>query len=418
MATRAEAKYRVSAEDQSGQAFQSFKRNVTTANETVEKLRSSVRLAALALGAGGLVRSFAETIRSGARVDATLAGAHASLTRMAASGDELKMAMARGVAPALAAVSDELADLMGSLERSADRGPSLWDQVLGGFAAGLAGKPGMGAAFTEFLNAKREQLRLEGEARLSAEAEEENFKRAFALRESLRGAQEKYNDSLGEYNWLLRQGLLTQQEVDALAAKRYKELLALPAVTIPRDNAFLMEIADEFEMYSDEWHDQLVGALTPSTEDWPAAKGKWDLFFGGIKAAATEASEGMERAFTDALFDMERAGDHLLAYLTQVFKAISDAMLAQYVTGPLLQAIGLGGGGASTVYGSPIGPTPGGEPLGPNKALPGGAAAGGATVIINCVESRTGLEFLAKHRRDIFGLVQLESERRYLGGAK
>lgn len=413
MTTRAEAKYRIVAEDKGSDAFKSFKRNVTAANETVEKFRSVMRLGMLAVGAGGFASALVEGIHKGSEFNATLAGAQVSLNSLKASAESFQLEMSRNVAPAIALVSDAMTKLVETATdaQAGEKGAGFWDSFLAGLAGG--GNAALATQAAAALRGKRLEIEALGQAAMETREMQKLYERGIQLTDSVRTAQEKYNDAQGEFNWLLQQGALTQTAYQRLLKKTRDELFPKqePLIEVPFKP--VIEPAEEFAPYTDEWHQVLLDSMLPGSEDIPLAKTKWGLFWGEIDAAATEAAGGMAQAFTDALFDIENAFDHLQRYAESVFRAISDALINRYIAGPILSALGLGapqqGGLSGGGYSAPIGPTPGGDPMG--KALAGAGAGVTVQVNVNAIDTQTGMEFVARNARSIGAVVRREIER-------
>lgn len=142
-------------------------------------------------------------------------------------------------------------------------------------------------------------------------------------------------------------------------------------------------------------------------------------FFAVIQVSAAEAAQSMNSAFTDALFDMHNGLQTLADFATSVLKAISDALIGKYITSVILGGLNLGMSGEGGGGGTP--PVPVGSPwapigmVPPAKALSPAPGAGAVVVnyapLIQAIDTRSGLEFLAGHSKMIGALVQREAHK-------
>lgn len=152
----------------------------------------------------------------------------------------------------------------------------------------------------------------------------------------------------------------------------------------------------------------------------------WERFFATIQLAAAEAAEWMDEAFTDALFDMKNALAIFGDFAVGVFRQIANAMVGQFITGPLLQSLNL----KLPEHRATGGPVLAGHPyiVGERRPeifvpqtsgtiIPSAAGAGGVTLnyapVIQAIDTRSGLEFLAGHSRTIVAILDRENGRRY-----
>lgn len=259
------------------------------------------------------------------------------------------------------------------------------------------------------------QLRdVEAAAKAAKQAEKElaDLQRsAEAITSDVATAQDRYNASLELAGKLVFQGLISMDTFDKYVDKVTRDL-------------------EEATKGLYDWGKSLdlVGSrLRRIVEPPKKALGEWDEFWATIQLSAAQALEYTSQAFTDALFDMENGLEHLRDFATDVLRQIANALIYKNITGPILGSLGLDIGelAGKRAWGghvSALQPYLVGE-RGPELFVPGasgtivpaGAFGGGVTLnyspVIQAIDTRSGLEFLAGHARVIGALVQREAQR-------
>lgn len=248
-----------------------------------------------------------------------------------------------------------------------------------------------------------------------AEQELEAMRReAKQITDQVATAEEKYNDELNRAGELLDKKLITLPEY-----QRYVKLL----------DEQLAEATKTVKAYNTEF--SLIGSAEKTGGKRKGAAPKqemddWGHFFATIQLAAAEAAEQMDEAFTDALFDMKNGLAILKDFATDVFRQIANALIGSYITGPLLQSLGLQlpqqrAAGGPVLAGHPyiVGerrpeifvPETSGTII-PNAAAVG---AGGNSYHFNiqAIDTQSGLAFLAQNARGLVAILDRELGRRY-----
>lgn len=417
-----ESKVVVSAEDRASQTLGKIKGSIDASGRALETFAKVTRIAAFALGSNVLGRAFDEAIRKGAEYDSRLYSLQQKMDHMRASADRVGAGLASSVAPALSLINDSLAEL---LDRAAGKSKGyglreFWGDLLLGAGAGSYNQ-GLGQVLTQLGMAQesgygdggrtaaseryRNQLMAEGTALMDryGSAEMRRFNYIYRLEEMLAEEainQTVYNRALAEFD---RQLGLILPKVDAVNER-------LP-----------LKIA---ESTTEDWLDETL-IWDPKILAAPEAPvvTKWDQMWTTMKEAATDALQDTNRVFTDVLFHWEDRLETLSAWIERVFSMISDALIGRYVTGPLLQSVGLDkrAGGGPVFAGTPyvVGES------GPELFVPGSsgsivpnanlAGAGGVSInfTVQAIDSQSFTGALAQHERQLVAVIDRALSRRY-----
>lgn len=430
----AETKYKITAEDGTKAALASIKKNLDAGGRAVETFGKLARVSAFAVGMGGLAAAFGQAIDKGAEWDGQLAAVKNSLTSVRGASGGLLHSLASGLAPSIKAVADALTEVENRAAAAGGGMRSFWASAFSGAAVGVGGPMGMILAGLSVA----QQAGIPGSASLAERREMVRMEeRALSLTLSVRTAQEQYNDALGEYSWYLKQGLITGETYNRLLKETRENLKLIPNLKFP--NVDTDKIRAEL-MKPKPLPSELDYRLDPSLKyDWnkaidlmgsgadhllsPPKKyiSEWGAFFGEIQVAAADAAQGMNQVFTDALFDMGNAFEAFKNFAVDLMRQIADALIMQHITGPILAGVGLGSAGSG---GGGAGTGPVSSFSDPGVVVMPKASAGtvtdeksSASVVINyapviqAIDTRSGLEFLAGHSRVLAAMVQREAQR-------
>lgn len=418
-----ESKVVVSAEDRASQTLGKIKGSIDASGRALETFAKVTRLAAFAMGSNVLGRAFEEAIRKGAEYDSRLYSLQQKMDGMRTSADRVGAGLAGSVAPALSLISDSLAELLDRAEGKGKYGlRDFWSDLFLGAAASLDKiSPAAALGLRNFSAAQLGNYGDTGRTAARERYRNQLMAEGESLSERYASAEWKRFNMIYRLEELLGAGAITQTVYNRALADFDKQLgLILPKVDAVNERLPLKIAESTTEDWLDEtliWNPKILAA-----PEAPVVT-KWDQMWTTMKESASDALQDTNRVFTDVLFNWENRLDTLAAYFERFASLLSDALIGRYITGPLLQSVGLEkrAGGGPAFAGTPYmvgedGPelfVPGSSgSIVPNAQL---AGAGGVqvTVNLNAIDTRSGVEFLAQNERALVAVLDRALGRRY-----
>lgn len=428
-----ESKVVVSAEDRASATLGRIKGSVDASSRALETLGKVTRLAAFAMGSNMLGEAMENIIRKGAETDARFYKINQNLESMHTSATAAAVGLTGSLAPSIAYVTDGLAALLAHAagETGGYGLRDFWGDLYAASGNALKDAPGFvgnfGSALLELAQAQYDNYAAGGRNAQQQQEHNRLLAEGKALTEKYLDPAQKFTN----YIWHLSE-VMAAGAIDARTMERAlmdygraldllpKETRAFPPLVDAIDTRPLKIAEPSMEDYLDEtliWNPKILDA--------PAANvvTKWDQMWTTMRGVASESMESVNTAFTDILFDW----GNRVAILENLFNSLAynlaNRLLGQYVTGPLYGALGLRAEGGPVSAGSAYvvgekGPelfVPGSSgSIVPNAQL---AGAGGVTLhyspVIQAVDTRTGMEFLAGHSRTLVAILDRELGRRY-----